>query len=60
MFKYIIESMNQNEWTALLPLVLFILIFTVIIIMVMRQKKTYTDKMSNMPFEDDTILKTEE
>ena len=56
MFKYIIESMDKNEWTALLPLVLFILIFTVIIVMVMRQKKSYTDKMANMPFEDDTTL----
>lgn len=60
MFKYIIESMNQTEWTALIPLVLFILIFTIIIIMVMRQKKTYTDKMANMPFEDDTTFKIEE
>ena len=55
MFKYIIDAMDTNEWTALLPLVLFVIIFTVIIIMVMRQKKSYTDKMSNMPFEDDTI-----
>lgn len=60
MFKYIVELADSSEWTALLPMVFFILIFSIIIFMVSRQKKTHTDKMLNMPFDDATNLDAEQ
>lgn len=52
MYKKILES-TDIEWMAILPLVLFVTFFVGIIIMVIRRKKTFIDKMANLPLEDE-------
>lgn len=59
MFKYILEKAGDIDWMALVPLVLFVVIFTFIILRTMRQKKDYVDHMSNLPLEDDEALNVE-
>ena len=53
MYKYILESVENINWLALGPLVIFFLFFTTVIILVMRKKKNFIDKMGNLPLEDD-------
>lgn len=51
-FKYILESAGAIDWMALLPLILFFIIFGFITIYALRQSKQYVNKMANLPLED--------
>jgi len=53
MYKYILESVENLNWLAVVSLVLFFSIFVVSTIWIMTRKKDFIDKMSNMPLEDD-------
>ncbi len=52
MYKYILESVENINWLAIVPLIIFFLFFTVTIILVMRKKKSFIDKMGNLPLEE--------
>ncbi len=53
MAKYILENAGDIQWLALMPLVLFFLVFVGALIMTMLKNKTYIDRMSHLPFEED-------
>ena len=55
MYKYIIEKAGESEWMALIPLLLFFIIFISITIIALTRKKEYLDKMSRLPLEDDEL-----
>ena len=54
MYKKILES-TDIEWMAILPLLLFVAFFVGIIIMVIKRKQSFIDKMANMPLEDNEV-----
>jgi hypothetical protein len=56
MYKYILESAGDIDWLALIPLVIFFVFFTMTIIRVVMTKKSYIEKMEQLPFEEDTSL----
>ncbi len=51
MFKYILENAGDIQWLALVPLVLFFLVFVGAMITTMLKNKSYIERMSNLPFE---------
>jgi hypothetical protein len=53
MYKYILESVENLNWLAVVSLLLCFSIFVVSTIWIMTKKKDFIDKMSNMPLEDD-------
>jgi len=53
MYKYILESVENLNWLAVVALVLFFSIFVVSTIWIMAKKKDFIDRMSHMPLEDD-------
>jgi len=55
MVKYILESVDGINWLAIGPLLLFFVFFVVMSFLVIRSKKSFVDKMSNLPFDDSTI-----
>ena len=59
MFKHILEDAGNIEWMALVPLVLFVVIFSIIIWRTMTDKKEFIDRMANLPFQDDDNLEIE-
>lgn len=52
MYKYILETAGDFNLLALIPLVLFFLVFVGVMIMTMIRNKSYIEHMSNLPFED--------
>ena len=52
MYKYILESFENINWLAIIPLLIFFLFFTVTTIRVMRKKKSFIEKMEKLPLED--------
>jgi len=53
MYKYILESVNQINWLAIIPLLIFFTFFAITIIRVMKQDKEHIKKMENLPFESE-------
>lgn len=52
MYKYILESIDQINWLAIIPLIIFFLFFSMTVIRVMKEKKSHIEKMENLPLED--------
>ncbi|MCB0653428.1 MAG: hypothetical protein KDC85_19285 [Saprospiraceae bacterium] len=59
MFKYILEKAGDIEWMAIVPMVLFVIIFIVIVWRAMSHKKEFVDHMANMPLQEDDALEIE-
>jgi cbb3-type cytochrome oxidase subunit 3 len=53
MYKYILESVNNVNWLAIIPLIIFFIFFVSMFIYVVRTKKSHLDKMSNLPLSND-------
>jgi hypothetical protein len=53
MYKYILDSINQIDWLAIIPLLIFFVFFVGMTIQVVRTKKTFIEKMEKLPLEDD-------
>lgn len=53
MYKYILESVNQINWLAIIPLLIFFIFFSVTIIRVMRKDKKYIDEMADLPLDQE-------
>ena len=60
MAKYILHSIEGINWLAIGPLVLFFVFFVVISIIAIKSKKSFIDKMSNMPFDDGLVTLNQE
>lgn len=52
MYKYILQSIEGINWLAILPLILFFTFFLITTIRVLRQKKSFTEHMAQLPLED--------
>ena len=55
MYKYILESAGDIDWMAIVPLLLFFIFFIGVSYMAITSKKSFINKMENLPFEDSTI-----
>jgi hypothetical protein len=54
MGKYIIKTMENVDWMALIPLVLFVSVFIIVSIMWFRRSKQEMAELANIPLEDGT------
>ncbi|MCP3931336.1 MAG: cbb3-type cytochrome c oxidase subunit 3 [Bacteroidetes bacterium] len=54
MGKYILESAGNMNWMAIVALVICFSIFVGSSIYILTKNKKYIDKMSQLPFDDDT------
>lgn len=56
MYKQILDQVgDQIDWMALLPLLLFFIVFSGVVFVVMTEKKAHVDYMANMPLQEDQI-----
>ena len=53
MYKYILDSVNQIDWMAIIPLLIFFSFFSITLIITMRKKESFISKMKNLPFDND-------
>jgi cbb3-type cytochrome oxidase subunit 3 len=54
MFKHIIKTMGDVDWMALVPLILFVSVFSIASILWLKRSKKEVAKMANLPLEDGT------
>lgn len=52
MFKYIIERAGNIDWMAIIPMIIFVVIFALVIIYAFFNKKTDFDSIAQIPLED--------
>lgn len=60
MYKYILDSIDQIDWLAIIPLIIFFTFFVGTIIQVVREKKSFIEKMEKMPLEEDWLVQVNE
>lgn len=53
MFKYILENGGEINWMAMFALITFFAMFIIGLIAVFGKSKSYIEKMSNLPLEDE-------
>ena len=54
MYKYILEGAGNINWMALFALVTFFIIFALVLYMMFRQDKSFSQHMAALPLEDGT------
>jgi cytochrome c oxidase cbb3-type subunit IV len=54
MYKNVLENINGIEVFPLISLVVFFIFFTVIVIWALKADKSYLNKMSKLPLEENT------
>lgn len=59
MYKYILQNSGDISGMALIPLVLFFVIFVGVMVWTMVRNGSYIEHMSNLPFEDSLSEKPE-
>ena len=52
MYKYLLDSVEQVDWLAIGPLLIFFVFFCAILIRTWKSNSSYLERMSNMPLED--------
>jgi len=55
MYKYILETAGNINWMALFALLTFMTIFLISVWMVFRDNKSYIERMSNLPLDEDKM-----
>ena len=53
MYKHILENAGNINWMALFALITFFAVFIIGVVTVFGKNKSYIEKMSNLPLEDD-------
>ncbi len=53
MYKYLLQSIENINWLAIIPLILFFIFFVLIVVVTLRKKKSFIEKMSNLPLEEE-------
>ena len=57
MYKQILQQISEEiDWMALVPLLLFFIVFAVVLIAVFAERQGHMDYMSNLPLEEDASL----
>ncbi|MDX1409815.1 MAG: hypothetical protein R3330_16815 [Saprospiraceae bacterium] len=59
MYKYLLENAGNIQSLALIPLVVFFMVFVGAMIWTMIRNKQYIERMSRLPFEESLSDKTE-
>ena len=59
MYKYILERAGDIDWMAIIPLLIFTIVFVIITIRAITAKKDYINKMANLPLDENDSLKNE-
>lgn len=52
MYKYILESVDNIDYLAIVPLTIFFIFFVATVIWAMKRKKSYIEKMEQLPLEE--------
>ena len=52
MYKHLLESVENINYLAIIPLAIFFLFFIATVIYAMRKNKSYIEKMGNMPLDE--------
>ncbi|MEM1219491.1 MAG: hypothetical protein AAGH79_11280 [Bacteroidota bacterium] len=52
MYKYILEGAGNINWMALFALITFFTVFSLVLFMMFRQDKSFTQRMASLPLED--------
>lgn len=53
MYKYILQSIENINWLAIGPLIIFFAFFVFVTISTLIKKKSFVDKMGQLPLADD-------
>jgi hypothetical protein len=53
MYKYILDSAKEIDWMAIIPLIIFFSFFTAMVIVTIMKKKSFVDRMKQLPLEND-------
>ena len=59
MYKHILANAGEINWMAIFALLTFFLLFVISAVTIFFRSKTFVDKMSNLPLEDSSSIKTE-
>ncbi|MBK7342323.1 MAG: hypothetical protein IPJ06_03905 [Saprospiraceae bacterium] len=58
MYKQILKQINNEiDWMALVPLLLFFVVFAIVLVAVFAERKVHMDYMAQLPLQDDISLK---
>lgn len=52
MYKYILDSVENIDWLAIGPLIIFFIFFTGVTIVTLRKNKSFIKKMGEMPLDE--------
>lgn len=55
MYKYIIKTMGNVDWMAVVPMLLFIAVFVGTALVWFRKEQQEVNKMANMPLDDGSL-----
>lgn len=55
MYKYIIKTMGNVDWMAVVPLVLFFAVFIGTAFVWFRKEQKEVNKMANIPLDDGSV-----
>ena len=53
MYKYILQSIENINWLAIGPLIIFFVFFVLVTISTLVKKKSFIDHMGQLPLLDD-------
>ncbi|MCB0687653.1 MAG: hypothetical protein KDC53_14055 [Saprospiraceae bacterium] len=53
MYKYLLQSVENINWLAIIPLLIFFIFFVSVTIIALRKNKSYVDKMGRLPLEEE-------
>ncbi|MDX1477923.1 MAG: hypothetical protein R3301_09475 [Saprospiraceae bacterium] len=59
MYKYILENAGNIQVLALIPLVIFFMVFVGAMIMTMVRNRSYIERMAHLPFDESDPDKNE-
>ncbi|MBX2814501.1 MAG: hypothetical protein KTR24_00820 [Saprospiraceae bacterium] len=51
MYKYLLQSIDDINWLAIIPLLIFFVFFSVTIVSTIRKKKSFVEKMEKLPLQ---------
>lgn len=53
MYKYLLQSVENINWLAIIPLLIFFIFFVTVTVITLRKKKSYIERMGNLPLEEE-------
>jgi cbb3-type cytochrome oxidase subunit 3 len=55
MYKYIIKTMGNVDWMAVVPMLLFFMVFVGTALVWWRKEQKEVNRMANLPLEDGSV-----